>query len=50
MKHPSYKKASNQYAGRSPKKLTQKQKEDLSAEMKKFRERLKKIEKRRNIQ
>jgi len=48
MKHPSYKKASNQYAGRSPKKLTQKQKEDLSAEMKRFSERLKMLDKKRN--
>lgn len=48
MKHPSYKKASNQYAGRSPKKLTQKQKDDLSAEMKRFSERLKQIDKKRN--
>ena len=48
MKHPSYKKASNQYAGRSPKKLTQKQNDDLSAEMKRFREHLKKLDNKRN--
>jgi|TARA_B100000212_G_C27301821_1_gene501833 hypothetical protein len=46
MKHPSYSRASNQYAGRSKKKLTPEQKEAHRKEMKAFAERLKKLEKK----
>ena len=43
MKHPSYKKASNQYANRANKKLSKQSKEAHIEEMKRFNERLKKL-------
>ena len=45
MKHPSYSKAKNQYAGRTPAKLTKEQKESHKQDMKSFVERLKKLQK-----
>ena len=45
MKHPGYSKAKNEYAGRTSTKLTLEQKKAHKEEMKKFRERLKKLSK-----
>ncbi len=45
MKHPGYSKAKNEYAGRTSTKLTLEQKKAHKEEMKKFRERLKKLTK-----
>jgi hypothetical protein len=45
MKHPGYSKVKNEYAGRTSTKLTPEQKQAHQEEMKKFRERLKKLEK-----
>jgi len=45
MKHPSYKKASNQYANRANNKLSKESKEALAEEMKRFNDRLKNLNK-----
>jgi hypothetical protein len=45
MKHPSYKKASNQYANRANKKLSKESKQELADELKRFSERLKSLDK-----
>lgn len=45
MKHPSYKKASNQYANRSNNKLSKQSKQALADELKRFQERLKSLDK-----
>jgi len=45
MKHPSYSKASNQYANRSNNKLSKQSKQALADELKRFQERLKSLDK-----
>ena len=45
MKHPSYKKASNQYANRSNNRLSKQSKQALADELKRFQERLKSLDK-----
>ena len=45
MKHPSYKKASNQYANRTNNKLSKESKQALADELKRFQERLKSLDK-----
>ena len=47
MKHPSYNKAKNQYAGRAVTKLSPEQKKAHKKEMKAFAERLKKLEEKK---
>lgn len=48
MKHPGHKNAKNQYEGRAGAKLSKEGKENLKKEMKRFSERLKELEKKRN--
>ena len=45
MKHPSYKKASNQYANRTNNRLSKTSKEALKEEMIRFNKRLKSLDK-----
>ncbi len=48
MKHPGYSKASNQYAGRSPKKLSKEGKDRLAIELEEFKKRQIMLDKKRN--